>query len=124
HEPTPIETCVDSQLSKLKNEFLISGIKGKSWVIYRFIINGTDLTLQTDECVLDNIFTFYKGGGYIQIEGPSECIDRESEAECGTWEISEDGTKFLLNGSKFDEDLDIVYLNESDMHVKFISPVL
>jgi len=127
NDPDPNDGSIEKteKIKKIKTEFLISGIKNKSWVVFRYFVNGQDLTQFVEDCNLDNILIFYNKGGYSQLDGPEKCYDYRSDVyDCGSWSLNDSATIFHMKGIEFNEKLEIIELKSDLMRLEFDSDSL
>lgn len=78
---------------------ILSRPQGRDWQITQISFLGSDITKQFEACFLDNIYTFYKSGNYINLEGLSKCEANAPDTLGNTsWSFNEDQTLIQLEG--------------------------
>ncbi|MFT3705462.1 MAG: DUF5004 domain-containing protein [Agriterribacter sp.] len=84
--------------SKSKTELLTAA----AWKIKaNYSIVGstrTDLMPTMEACEKDNTYTFKTDNTVIFDEGATKCDDDDDQTDTGTWSLTENETKLILNG--------------------------
>lgn len=124
-DPIEVNSVATENARQIKKDLIISGHKSKSWVIYRYFVNGMEFTSGVPECNLDNVLTFYRNGKYVQTEGNAKCSPNDPELyDEGRWRLTNKRTTVLLEATRFNTEATIIELTENLFIVEFIDPSL
>ncbi|MBL3658571.1 hypothetical protein [Fulvivirga sediminis] len=111
------EVTPEEQLTPYEETLqLITNNSSKDWRLVKVLENSVD---ETEECALDNIYTFKSDLTWIEDINETPCWDEDENATY-TFDISEDGSQMLEIG---DTPYDLENLTETTMefHYKYFT---
>ena len=104
-----------------KTELLTS----RTWHITQFqyrenTTDPWDIELVTDQCELDNIFTFLTSGTYTYTEGPTKCDPADPDLiDTGTWMFINDESGIRLTSAGDVIDFTIEQLDNNTLMIQY-----
>ena len=98
---------------------------GKAWKIKNFVFEGTDVTPELEECLMDNTMYYFKNTtkGFYD-EGATKCDPADPQKGDFTWKFENNETKIIVTTTDGNDTLNILNLTSSELRLSMGESVL